>query len=320
MNIENKNSMDKINNMLNYSVAALSIVSFLTTLNGLNGIVSNNKFTAGLISFSIQSIILILGLKFLDVCNVLKKIMNNFLLKAFLILCIILLYLSSVLFSSFFSFVFLTNAAYYDVGATDYNIELENFLVEETTEIKNINDVIGKVLLQRIQEEAPNFKDLLNTYKKNTSDKIKAIIKKSKEYTESKIPDKYKFDSDKAIETYEGVNGTGSANESLKSSCESLKDQVNAYIDFYNDQYYPYYKNLYDELKKEKDSTLANNRIQEISEKVKEIEQQKEKLNEISHFRDSINKYVKNTCNNIATYYDRLAGALNEISNTYNQI
>ncbi len=318
--LEETNANKAINQMLKYSAAALSVISFITTMNGLNGIVVDNIFAAGLISFGIQSIILVMGLQFFYIAKIIWKQSVKKFLKFCLISFMILLYCFSIAFSSFFSFVYLTNAAYTSVKATDYNIEIENFLVASTKEVKSINEQIGKVLLQKVQNELPNISDLLEKYSGDASEKVTKIVKSIKKYKESQIPKKFEFNTELAIATYEGVNGSNSANDELKASCESLKTQVNAYIAFYNNDYYPFYSNLYDELNNQEDSSKAENQIKNISVKIKEIKKQKQKLNKISHYRESINKYVKSTCSGIAAYYDLLIGKLNEISNNYKEI
>lgn len=117
---------ENIIEILKYAASALSVVSFTTTLNGLNGIVTDNVFLAGLISFAMQAVILVMGLYFINTVNTVRKQKINKRLKSLVIFFMIVLYIASIAFSSFFSFVFLSNAAYDKVRTTDYNTELEH--------------------------------------------------------------------------------------------------------------------------------------------------------------------------------------------------
>ena len=86
MEVKNeKNPRSKnIPQMLKYAAVALSAVSFITTLNGVKGIVTDDIWLAGLISFGIQAIILVMGLWFLPALIVIWKKKMNVMLRSFL--------------------------------------------------------------------------------------------------------------------------------------------------------------------------------------------------------------------------------------------
>ena len=87
----------------------------------------------------------------------LKSNIKRFLVVIAIILLIIS-YISAVIFSSSFSYVYLANNAYNIVRPTDYDKQLEYFLVNNTKEIKNINEAESKIIVKRIREIAPKFK------------------------------------------------------------------------------------------------------------------------------------------------------------------
>ena len=113
-------SQEGIVKMLKYGASALSFVSFLTTLSGLKGIVTDSTMMASMISFGIQSIILVMGLYFIDTCRIIMSKSMKMVFKYLLISNMILLYLFCITFSSAFSYVYISNAAYKGVRTTDY--------------------------------------------------------------------------------------------------------------------------------------------------------------------------------------------------------
>ena len=306
--------------MLKYAAAALSVVSFTTTLNGLNGIVTDNVFLAGLISFAIQAVILIMGLHLINTVNIIHKQDINKILKSLTAFFMIALYIASIAFSSFFSFVFLSDAAYKKVRATDYNTEIEQFLVENTREIKNINDAINDVLLQKIREESPKFSNLLSTYQETASVEVEDIIGNDRvKYAGTQIPDNFKFTSQSALTAYERANNTV-ASENLTVECQELEIRINIFVDDYENNYYPFYSRLFDELISKHDISKAELRIDEIDGKIIDMRKQIEILESFEHQIGSVNTYVRTCCNGIISRYNALIEQLVEISNVYTEI
>lgn len=59
---KSKNKLSSIPKLLKYCAAALSVVSFLTTMHGIKNLIVDDELKAGMISFAVQGIILLLGL------------------------------------------------------------------------------------------------------------------------------------------------------------------------------------------------------------------------------------------------------------------
>lgn len=317
----NTKQKGNISLMLKYGAAALSVVSFITTMNGLNGEVVHNSFMAGLISFGIQSIILVMGLYFFKACKSIWKTTLNKAFRLFITLMLIVLYICSIGFSSFFSYVYISNKAYEDVKLSDYNNEIDSFLVTNTKELKNINEEIAKVLKAELQNEAPQMNTIINSYKKTASEETKNIIGNKKKFEVSKIPDENKFDTEMAISRYESVYGPNSINDETRESCNSFYSQINTYISFYNENHYPFYSNVYDEFINNTDTQNSKNKIKKITNKIKELKAQKNELKKFNYpNQPTINSYIKNTSNTIASYYESLIEELRDLRNSYKRI
>lgn len=306
--------------MLSYSATALSVVSFLTTLNGIKGIVTDSTIYATLISFGIQSIILVMGLWFFKATKTIWQQNVSKVLKIVSIFLMIAAYVCSVAFSSFFSFVYLSNAAYSGVRSIDYNMELEMFLVENTKEIKNINNAINNVLLRNIRESAPRFRTLMDEYKTKANNEIQDIISKRTKYGTSFIPNTERFNAEAAIVAYEGANRR-TADSRLVADCQRLETDVNQYIYRYRDRYYPTYSNCYDYMASQIDTSEIEARKADISSIISNLEDEIALLNGFEYKAyDSINNYVKGRCNVIISYYNQLKEKFEELINTYDEI
>lgn len=313
------NKQTDIVQMMKYSAVALSFVSFLTTLNGLNGIVTDNVMIAGLISFGIQAIILVMGLYFINSCSIViqKKIHAFF--KCLLIIFMILLYIISIGFSSIFSYVYISNAAYNGVRNTDYNTEIEKFLIDNTKELKIINDAANYILLDTIRNQAPQFTSLLNEYKDEAKTKIDDILITKVKYEKSEIPEENKFNIEDAANAFFSANGYN-ANEETLSAIRVVEISINHYITMYNDTYYRLYSNLFDEMKQQTNEINISSKVDEIANIVTELNEQISTLNNYTNRIGSISIYTANVCNGIVSYYNRLIGELNSISDTYTEI
>lgn len=306
--------------MLGYSATALSVVSFLTTLNGIKGIVTDNTIYATLISFGIQSIILVMGLWFVTATKMIWRKKVSQMIKVIAIILMITAYVCSVAFSSFFSFVYLSNAAYSGVRSIDYNMELEVFLVENTKEIKNINNAIENILLRNIRDSVPRFRTLMDEYKTMANQEIQDIINKRTKYDVSSIPDTVRFNAESAITAYEGANGR-TANSRLSADCQRLESDVNQYIDRYIDWYYPTYSDYFDNMVLQTDISELEARKADISGFISVLESEIALLNKFEYKAiNSINSYVQGRCNVIISYYKNLETKCKELINTYDEI
>lgn len=306
--------------MLRYAVAALSIVSFMTTLNGIQGIVTNSLFFAGLISFGIQAVILVIGLWFVNALVTVRKQQIAVFMKILAIGLMIILYISSMIFSSFFSFVYLSNVAYADVRPTDYNMELEKFLVENTKEIKNINDAVSDILLQRIRKTAPKFRQLAENYQDVINNEIENILNGRIKYNASVIPAEARFSAQDAITAYAGVHPGEEIDERLKEDCERLERDINNYITFYDEQYYPAYSQFYDEMATHLNISEIESQKSSIENVIDSMERQITLLSNYGYSYYSIEDYVKSRCSDIITRYNFLISHLKEIIYTYDEI
>lgn len=307
---------------LRYAAAALSVVSFITTMSGLKGIITNNTFLAGMISFGIQAVILVLGLLGPNAFKTIwekttdKSVpQSSTLLRTIVTVFMVLLYASSVGFSSFFSYVYLSNAAYREVRSTDYNTEIEMFLVENTKEIKSINQAISDVLLQEIREEAPKFSELMIDYQAKSDEEISNIINSLEKYDVNNMPEAYKFNVDDLTLSYDNRNGE-KANDELIAEWQTLADNVNAYATFYDNDYYPFYTRCFDRMNALNGTEDAKNLQKEIEDKIQEMESQMQnQTNTPEYYMDTVNRYAKTCLTNMNSQYMILIGKLNEISN-----
>lgn len=322
-NMKNKGKISLQNNdvkMLAYAAVALSFVSFMTTMNGVKGIITDNAFYAGFISFGIQTIILVMGLWFVPVMGKIYKQRINKFLKNSVFILMPLLYLCAIVFSSFFSFVYMSNAAYNEVRLSDYNVEIELFLVENTREVKNINNAINDVLLQNIRETAPKFRDLMDDYQKQASQQIKDITDRITKYTDSVIATDLKFSAQAAINAYEGANSGGAANAKMVADCQRLEHDINQYITYYNERYYPAYSNYFDDITAQVDSSQASARKADIESTINSMQSQVGELERLGYTYNSIGEYVKARCNSIISQYTFLIEQMNRIINAYDEI
>lgn len=318
---ENSKQISKSNiiRMLRYAAAALSAVSFLTTLNGINGIVTDSVWLAGLISFGVQAIILVMGLWFIPAVKTIWEQNIKDWLKRIVIFFMLALYLCATVFSSFFSYVYMSNAAYADVRPTDYNMELELFLIDNTRVLRNYNDAVYDVLLKNIRQTAPKFRTLMESYRQTANDEIHQIIGQISKYETAVISDEMKFSKDEAIAAYEGPNRT-TANTKLQDDCERLERDINQYVTYYNNDYYPMYEQYYDALASQTDTVSADARKAEIDNLISSMNDQIELLNGYDHVYGSIRSYIKSKCNGIISQYNFLIRELNTLKNGYDEI
>ena len=320
MRTKDKTKRTDIVKLLGYAAAALSVVSFLTTLNGMKGIVTNDVALATLISFGIQSIILVVGLFFIDA---IKKIWNQRLNKIFKVLIAILMilaYLCSVAFSSFFSFVYLSNEAYSEVNTIDYNTELELFLVENTKEIKNINESASAVLLNEIREVSPKFRSLEQGYANSSGQEWNIIVSSRSKYLVSSIPNNERFDAQAAVTAFNGANARN-ADQQMVDDCNRLAKDVNQFIDRYKTILYPNYEKFFVELTTNNNLSDIDLKRADLKNYISNVQNQIAALNKMVYQPyGSINSYLRQRCNAIVIYYDDLVRELNNLYSTYDEL
>lgn len=316
-----KKAKDKYVNLLMYAAAALSVVSFLTTFNGMKGIVTTNTAVAVLVSFGIQSIILFVGVYFIPAISEIIKQEVAWFLKTAAVIMIIVSYLSAIAFSSSFSYVYLANSAYTDVNPIDYDRQIDEFLVKNTKEIKHINEAESAIVLKRIRETAPKFRLLKDEYNIAADTELKNILTQLNHYDESKIPDSKKFIAQEAINAFNGSK-TVTADQSLEDDCKRMEKDVNQYIDDYKN-YYQDYDSFYTEIKSISayiPSDIVNKKNQ-ITQCLNNLSQQITGIRQTQlSSLDPIQLYIAQKCSSIADNYDDLYAEISKIKNTYESI
>lgn len=312
-------SKENIIRMLRYAAAALSVVSFLTTLNGINGIVTDNAWVASLISFGIQAIILVMGLWFIPALKTIWGQKLNAWLRGIVIAFMIVLYICAIIFSSFFSYVYMSVAAYAEVQPIDYNMELELFLVENTRTLRNYNDAVYDVLLKNIRNTAPKFQALIENSHKTANDEIQQIIGRISKYESATIPAEMAFEAEGAINAYEAANQR-TVSDQLAEYCRTLEGDINSYITFYETQHYPKYLQCYDALMGQTDTNQAEARKKEIETVISNMKSQIDLLREHTYVIGSVRTYIETKCNGIISQYDFLISALDDLKNAYDEI
>lgn len=278
-----KSSIEKI---LQYGAAVLSFVSFLTTANGMQQIVDENKsWQAYLISFGIQVIVLVLGTRFIDICQYFKQ--NG---RRWLIGLMAMLYLCAIGFSSTFSYVFLAEGAYKDNQASNYNIELEQFLVTESKNLKNTNDAAGRVILSEMQKLAPEFRsvnDAISQMVQSNAQQTAQGGKPSKNLT-SEIPGSYYYNAAQVIDRENAENREGQK-DSITQHESLFKELGEKYK-----TYYQKYSEFYEGIDSLSDAADAKRKSDDISRNITEIDTI---ISQIQGVHDLINKELDNTLN-----------------------
>lgn len=318
---ENFENITKSNiiKMLKYAATALSAVSFLTTLNGVNGIVTDSVWLAGLISFGIQTIILVMGLWFLPAGKIIWEQNIKKWLRKIIVFFMIALYLCAIVFSSFFSYVYMSNAAYANVRPTDYNMELELFLIDNTRVLRNYNDAVYNVLLKNIRRTAPKFRTLVESLRQTTNDEIDQIIGQIPKCEDASIPDEMKFSTEEAIIAYEVPNKTTASTE-LRDDCQRLEENINGYVEKYN-EYYKKYELYYEYLTGQKDMFSKDIRKKDIDNLISSLNEDVKNLQEFNYrYYSSINDYLQIKCKGIISQYNNLIRESETLEKGYDEL
>lgn len=321
---KSKNKLSSIPKLLKYCAAALSVVSFLTTMHGIKNLIVDDELKAGMISFAVQGIILLLGLNFLNVWNAIENVLDTKKLAvAVLRVLIVILYASSLIFSSFFSFVFITNSAYDGVGSTDYNMEIEQFLINSTNELEKINDENCNKLLLKIRTQAPEFNNLLQQNKNNASNEIESIKNGITKFDVATITEEDKFTSAGARDAYKIANLDNVSDARLseiEEGCKEFETTMNTYVESY-EKYYKDYLELFENLNNQKDSSkteIEKNKIDKLTSTISDAQDRLSTATIVSY--NSVVTYAIQKRNGISNYYTNLINELNKINSAYNEI
>lgn len=310
--------------LLMYAAATLSFISFLTTADGMTAVIGKDDlWKAYFISFGIQAIVLILGTRFFKVWEIIKKSnekkevttpRRNGVFNMFVRALMVVLYFCSIAFSSFFSFVFLANHAYDEVKPSDYNIAIEQFLVSETKNLKDINDATGRVMLAEIQRNAPKFNSLISEFKTSASTDLKKIISNAnltKNETTS-IPKERRFNAQTIIDRY-------GPNDAQIQMIREHESKINAVADGYETSYSSY-STLYEELQSFSDPNLADQRSSRIDSEIKTLNSYIESLSNINDTLSWINTPLQQAKSSITIELNTLIKSYNDLKVVYDQI
>ena len=312
-NTNKKKNRNQFIGTLKYGIAALSLVSFITTSNGLEKIIKGNKFLPFLISFGIQMIVLIVGTQLVNIVKSIKtfKISHRF-WKGAIAVSVIIPYLSAVCFSSFFSYVSLANDAYENVKESDYNIKIENFFNEEITNVKNLNDAAGNITLKQIQNYVPEFKGVLDEF----STKYGGIIQSDKTRIQknglSSLNSSEIYNPETYIYSY-GAN-TQQA-ERLNGYVTTFDTAANIYNNYYI-SYERQYENIQNSEDKELISSSAKN-ISEIERSISSIDNQINTLNSISDPNSDFNNALRTPISRFISAFESLKISFADLKSFY---
>lgn len=308
-----KRNTNKFIGTLKYGVAALSLVSFITTSEGLKEIVKGNRFVPFLISFGIQMIVLIVGTQLVNIFKSIKKVkVSKEFWRGVITVSVIVPYLSAVCFSSFFSYVSLANDAYENVKESDYNIEIENFFNEEIMNVKNLNDAAGNITLKQIQSYVPQLKGILDEFSSKyggdiAADKVQIEKNNTSSLNSSEIynPETYIYSL--------------SANQEQATRLRGYVTVFDNAANTYND-YYKSYERQYDIIQKSDDKELISSsikNIEEIERNIQSIDDQISILNNVNDPNSEYDSALKTPISQFTSAFEVLKNSFGTLKNFY---
>lgn len=310
-----KTKLAQAQHALKYGIAALSLVSFFTTSRGLEEIVSPKyAITPYLISFGIQVIVLVVGTRLANILKNISMLEARKFIRVFVAICALVPYITSVGFSSFFSYTFLSNQAYERVRETDYNIKIENFLNEEFANLDNLNDAAGKVILVQVQSYIPQINNILQQFHAVASNEIGNIKSTIILNQTATIPEDAVFSTDTITDASEAQLTR------LRIAENTLRTSANTYANYYSN-----YKSNFDMLINTENLESINNSIETVKARIESdiqsMREQQRVLNE--QIQDSTNRYnmmLKNSASTISSYFESLIASENNLLQAYNLI
>lgn len=308
-----KRNTNKFIGTLKYGIAALSLVSFITTSEGLKEIVKGNRFVPFLISFGIQMIVLIVGTQLVNIFKSIKKVkVSKEFWRGVIAVSVIVPYLSAVCFSSFFSYVSLANDAYENVKESDYNIEIENFFNEEIMNVKNLNDAAGNITLKQIQSYVPQLKGILDEFSSKyggdiAADKVQIEKNNTSSLNSSEIynPETYIYSL--------------SANQEQATRLRGYVTVFDNAANTYND-YYKSYERQYDIIQKSDDKELISSsikNIEEIERNIQSIDDQISILNNVNDPNSEYDSALKTPISQFTSAFENLKNSFGILKNFY---
>lgn len=137
--------------LLRYATAILSFLSLMTTANGMKSFVFDTDWKAYLGSFAVQSILVVFSLLLCHFYVMIGTIPHfGKAGKALLLGALTLFFAVALVVSSCFSYVYISGNAYKDTWRGDSETLIQEYLIRETTELKERNTLLGKLFLENI--------------------------------------------------------------------------------------------------------------------------------------------------------------------------
>lgn len=137
--------------LLRYATAILSFLSLLTTASGMKSFVFDTDWKAYLGSFAVQSILVVFSLL---LCHfyVMIGTISCFgkAAKALMLGALTLFFAAALVVSSCFSYVYISGNAYRDSWPGDSETLIQEYLLRETTELKERNTFLSEQFLKNI--------------------------------------------------------------------------------------------------------------------------------------------------------------------------
>lgn len=322
MNIEKNRGDETFAKYLRYAATALSLVSFLTTAAGMDFIVGKgNNWKGFLISFGIQAIVLVIGLKFFEINAALKTRLKSGWKVLPLSVIILSVFICAVGFSSFFSYVFLSNATYHETKLSDYNIDIDQFLTKETKSLRDYNDVTGNKILQQMRSYLSSFDKISSTIQNKGTTSVAEIVKNADLKENKTTIEVSDLIDEKRIAAFRGrYQDDGWYREEHIAQLELHNKTFKTFQEDYtttHDVYESYYDTVTsDSFNPEQAKTL----IPEITVTVAHIENQITELEKVKDNLEYINNVLITVRAIITSKYYGLNNSLNQIKAVCDQV
>lgn len=170
--------MNRASKLLRYATAVLAFISFLTTAKGMKSYVFEYEWQAYLGSFAVQSILVVFSLLLCHLYSTMGRITGiGDVGKRMLLSALTLFFSISLVVSSVFSYSYIAGNAYKDTWAGDAEAMIQDFLICETGDLKEENERIGRLLLDKIiQMVSGDFGTLIEECVKQQKEGVGAEI------------------------------------------------------------------------------------------------------------------------------------------------
>ena len=255
-----KREVSKGIKLLRYAACSLAFVSFITTAQGMSQFVFKGvEWQAYLASFAVQSILIIFSFLFFHFYVKINSKGSNFPLRIsrFVTYCVVLLFTLSLIVSTTFSFVYIANNTYASMRAKNSNIIIEGFFSKEIARLRSVNEEIGKVDKEIIEEDVKKLADVLSEAVAEIEPDSEETLRKVVEANNKIMGSKYIRDPNANNEVdsfftqseldYEVANNTAEDAEEYKKAYIQFKTVKQAYDRIYTEyeQRFNYYNKTF---------------------------------------------------------------------------